>query len=107
MSKLDDLERLAREATPGPWNVTDGCAVFADGQPQCVRNAAFIAAFIAAADPTTVLKLVAVAKAALEWERVSFASDDEVERGEFSEEQATGAAYRLAGALAALQGDER
>lgn len=52
---------LAAAATPGPWIGTDGCAVFADGynliadafgetvrapwsQPQCVANAAFIAA---------------------------------------------------------------
>lgn len=79
MSSLDELERLARAATTGPWEATDGCAVFADGmnliadtfssggdhpgadhilmpwpQPQCATNAAFIAA----ANPAEVLDLV-------------------------------------------------
>ena len=89
---LSDLERLAREATPGPWKVIDAavadrenyiwsiaayreeidrhatvlCSVKTDesGDSHCVTIARRDAEFIAACDPDTVLALLRVVRAA-------------------------------------------
>jgi hypothetical protein len=81
---LDRLEAAAKEATPGPWRVNtagtngkiDEVYVYAPGDHDDVAIAADIAdpatgqmseanaAFIAACDPTTILRLVRVARAA-------------------------------------------
>lgn len=67
--KLDELEAHAKAATPGPWTVLDGdgCGWINeltqgyDGQfPIADCN------YIAAANPQTVLALIAVARAAKE-----------------------------------------
>jgi len=59
---LDQLEQLAREATPDDW---DNDHLFAYYIPNKGN-----AAYIAAADPTTVLALIRVARAAGEWREV-------------------------------------
>lgn len=79
---LSDLERLAREATPGPWkhypwsiggegvdipprvDLASGRTVSFVG-PVSARNED--AAFIAALDPDTVLALLRVVQAAVAW----------------------------------------
>ena len=56
---LDELEELARAAAPGPWwRESD--------EEMCALDRAPDAALIAACDPGTVLKLIAVAKRAKE-----------------------------------------
>ena len=82
MSDLDELERLARAATPGPWEVDgdgrDICGFAgrlgaANGEPpyEITENNGFMrnsmaadAAFIAAANPAVVLELVRRLRAA-------------------------------------------
>ncbi len=71
MTDLNELERLARAATPGPWKACDGrgpgVAVFWDA-PEQDDNFVFYdetggrhrdAAYIAAASPNVVLQLIA------------------------------------------------
>jgi len=80
---LDKLEQLAKAATPGPWrwNDDDGSlgtshdegthyVSVAFGEPTAEGNHRIIiddrgAAYISAASPDVVLKLIAVARAAL------------------------------------------
>ena len=88
---LDELERLAREATPGPWIsclyrgrpkmhlVLSGDENTGVWVAQCrhlpshdERNATFIAAM----DPTTVLSLLRVVRAAVEWDASEHWPDD-------------------------------
>ena len=76
MTTLDELERLARAATPGPW-IRSGCrrkmgdedcimvgpdgflmAALPIGQPRDHAGAFNDAAFIAAANPATILALL-------------------------------------------------
>lgn len=82
MSDLDELERLAKAATPGPWEVDgdgrDICGFAgrlgaANGEPpyEITENNGFMrnsmaadAAFISAANPTVVLELVRRLRAA-------------------------------------------
>lgn len=71
---LDRLEQLAREATPGPWDVQeDSCDGYDEAWCEWHRVGPLDltgktlnrnTAYIAAADPSTVLKLIAVVKAA-------------------------------------------
>jgi hypothetical protein len=70
MTPLDEIERLAQQATPGPWKKVEhgGGDVRVDlGIEQydtgilCRADAAFIAA----CSPDVVLKLIAVARAAM------------------------------------------
>jgi len=67
---LDELEKLAREVTPGPWDDVwaDGqdVIVTADGKDHYekfreIKNSTYMAA----ADPQTVLKLIEVVRGAL------------------------------------------
>jgi hypothetical protein len=80
---LEELEKLARAATPGPWKWNDterdnyeqlsagrNAVLFA--APCGYENSYVViadadAAYLAALSPTTVLALLAVAKAAREW----------------------------------------
>jgi hypothetical protein len=69
---LDELERLARAATPGPWQAA-GYSVTHEYKPGVSEAVAVShiarphdAAFIAAANPETVLALIRIAKAASE-----------------------------------------
>ena len=75
---LDELETLAKKATPGKWNFTytepyeakfigpKGITVWLDDAPVHEFNSQVDndANYIAAANPDTVLKLIAVARAA-------------------------------------------
>lgn len=70
---LSDLEQLAQAATPGPWSefesyvVNENDNVIADCAHNCPWSSAQTqtnAAYIAAASPDVVLKLIAVAKLA-------------------------------------------
>ncbi len=77
MATLDELERLAKQATPGPWSTTEDCWIDSN-TGRCVAKTtgnvdtytgtyqgdANNAAFIAAVDPATVLALVAAVRAA-------------------------------------------
>lgn len=70
---LSDLERLAREATPGPWEWSDGFlwngttdkGVLAHGEVVEWPVSQESAAYIAAVSPERILALVAVARAAI------------------------------------------
>lgn len=53
---LDELERLAKAAAPGPWEQNEGCVHDALGD--CVTLDTSSGAYIAAANPETVLALV-------------------------------------------------
>lgn len=84
---INELEKLAKQATPGPWH--SASVDFGQG-PVCLvslpkaaidplktenhiaaimesENAERNSEFIAAANPDTVMKLIAVARAAIEW----------------------------------------
>jgi len=63
-----DLERLAEEAKPGPWDYTmgaSGCPCIEDEHGRVVASylSAEDAAYIAAANPSAVLELIAAARA--------------------------------------------
>lgn len=64
--KLSELERLAREATPGPWDHFKG--FFVSDMLHDIQIAdcevTTDAAFIAAANPQTILRMIEVIKAA-------------------------------------------
>lgn len=64
MIDLDELEKLAKEATPGPWKFYPSASatgkVIWVGCWDTIENKKFVAA----ANPQTVLKLIAVARAA-------------------------------------------
>src|SRR6478735_11374937 len=85
MTDLDTLERLAREATPGPWELSHAgeggrggfritefyvrlpgadFALAADVLDAAMNPSEANAAFIAAANPAQILRLVAIARAA-------------------------------------------
>lgn len=83
---LEVLERLAAEATPGPWYVSSGCELIGDStvlaalnwhSGRDARNEAD-AAFLPAANPQVVAALVAAVKAALLF-REHTAGDESVE----------------------------
>jgi hypothetical protein len=73
---LSELELVARAATPGPWvtpahqlsihEQKEPCTAvaFVMTKSGCCENHAANAAYIAAANPETILKLIAVARAA-------------------------------------------
>lgn len=61
---LDRLERLAAEATPGPWERSLLGILRFDSMRNCFVNTAD-AEFIAASDPETVQQLVRAVRAAL------------------------------------------
>jgi hypothetical protein len=111
MTTLDTLERLAKEATPGPWDVKDG-NVFGDiNNPKHDGDSPLIGEiwkhpakafrangkYIAALDPDTVLRLVAVCRAAQEvTKQCSFTSFGGEAQDAFME---------MEGALAALESE--
>lgn len=72
MNKLDELEKLAKEATPGPWSAEQSSAMnpFRVGSSdEWVANGVDLSSdndmkYIAAVNPNTVLALIAVARAA-------------------------------------------
>lgn len=84
--RIAALKELAQRATPGPWDVVDGNRVsvtlpcppveqcgydsvcVALTYPDRRHNHVANAAFIAACDPSTILKLVAVVESARRWE---------------------------------------
>jgi hypothetical protein len=82
MTTLDELEKLAGAATPGPWRVSETVAVLgSDRHLTIISDHRWIAhiledsnlseedaAFIAAANPETILLLCRVARAAGELE---------------------------------------
>ena len=83
MIDLDKLEELAKKATPGPWSSNGPLAVnTSQDHPLCTLSSAFHrelengkagqdAEFIASANPTTVLELIAeVRKLRLEVDRL-------------------------------------
>lgn len=62
---LDRLEKLARDATPGEWHVTKYCSVMDEGMETLVVSSDSShedRAFIAAANPAALLKLIAMAR---------------------------------------------
>ena len=59
---LDELEKLAKAATPGPWVANDNYVINGTGGAMLVGSDN--SKFISAANPDAVLKLIAVAKAA-------------------------------------------
>lgn len=71
---LDELEKLAREATPGPWWVAGKATVRYGGRGKLDqrgwiadmhwRHGAANGRYIAAANPAEILRLVAIARAA-------------------------------------------
>ena len=73
---LDKLEELAKAATPGPWMTPDHALIVHQKHAPCpavcfvmtksgaCENHAHNAAYIAAANPETILRLVRVARAA-------------------------------------------
>jgi hypothetical protein len=70
---LDKLEELAKAATPGPWSDMDGTCVESRNDWICQMwgkteidfpDAKENAAYVAAANPETILRLVRVARAA-------------------------------------------
>lgn len=86
---LSDLERLAREATPGPWEwrhlllyapkANLPRAVTAMDPGAAWSTAAADSEFIAALDPTTVLALLQLARAVQDWSKIRHrgAADDD------------------------------
>ena len=67
---LDELERLAKEATPGKRKCTDGHSGMLLETPDSVTSPygnGHDAALIAALDRDTVLSLLRVVRAAVEW----------------------------------------
>jgi hypothetical protein len=106
---LDTLEKLAREATPGPWR-TDPHALAVYGAERSVatlytKSGAITghernAPYIAAADPATVLKMIAAIRAAAE----HVESMDNYEHGDLVPMNRTrGTTAALRDALAALE----
>lgn len=63
MLDLDELEKTAKAATPGPW-VADDNIVFRDGESIALDCRHIDASFIASASPDVVLALIRVARMA-------------------------------------------
>jgi hypothetical protein len=72
MPTLEDLERLAANASPGPWKWGEP-GVEKDGIPESIL--ASNTQYIAACSPQTILALVRVAKAAKEYTAVHDADE--------------------------------
>ena len=103
---LDELEKLAKAATPGPWTDVEcrvecgsycqggsGVLFIDDTESNGIRSRWDDLEFIAAANPETVLKLIAVARAAKEQDR------DQLKTGKYN----LMLAQRVHKALAALE----
>jgi len=83
---INDLEKLAKEATPGPWTILAHSAIVSETNGEYIvtkapgfklpleapKNFEYMAAF----NPATTLKLIAVVKAAQETEKKFMAIDD-------------------------------
>jgi uncharacterized protein YciI len=81
--QLDDLQRVAEQATPGPWHPlvygqqADVRATREGGSTWIAEcRAKEDATYIAAIDPRSLLKLIAVARAAQEYEGTCPADPD-------------------------------
>src|SRR5690625_7693713 len=80
-AEWDDLARLAQAATPGPWDYDDS-TIYAGDWESAIASYDFAgnpadAEFIAAANPATILRLIADLR---EWHRV--AASNEAARNE-------------------------